>query len=231
MPARGGRRESRVTDAHALIGIGDAFVGRVLELDAADSLASVARFTDAIDELGGTKSAGMAWLDRRRHAGGDRGRHRADAWACPTPTASTRRSSQPWLLPLDRFVTVSVVEGRSGPAARRTLRRVSSNPCRRRSFPSRVARNRGCRPRRRRLRAAGVGADGVEQRAGRSVRAHEHGFAKLLVCAEGSITFLVGDDEAPSELEAGEGFELPAGTRHAAVVGPEGCTCVEGHRR
>ena len=51
------------------------------------------------------------------------------------------------------------------------------------------------------------------------------------MCAEGSITFLVGADEVPVELEAGEGFELPPHTRHAAVVGPAGCTCVEGHRR
>lgn len=60
---------------------------------------------------------------------------------------------------------------------------------------------------------------------------HEHPYTKLLVCAEGSITFLVGPDEQPVELSAGEGFELPPGTPHAAVVGPAGCTCVEGHRR
>ncbi len=42
--------------------------------------------------------------------------------------------------------------------------------------------------------------------------------------------FLVGSDEAAVELSAGEGFELPRGTRHAAIVGPAGCTCVEGHR-
>jgi len=59
---------------------------------------------------------------------------------------------------------------------------------------------------------------------------HEHGTTKLLVCAEGSITFFVGEAEAPVELHAGEGFVLPAGTRHSAVVGPEGCTCLEGHR-
>lgn len=61
--------------------------------------------------------------------------------------------------------------------------------------------------------------------------AHEHPYAKLLVCAEGTITFLVGEDHTPVELAAGDGFELPPGTRHAAVVGPTGCTCVEGHRR
>jgi mannose-6-phosphate isomerase-like protein (cupin superfamily) len=61
--------------------------------------------------------------------------------------------------------------------------------------------------------------------------AHEHAYEKLLVCAEGSITFLVGDPPAAVRLGPGEGFVLPAGTRHAAVVGPDGCTCLEGHRR
>ena len=60
--------------------------------------------------------------------------------------------------------------------------------------------------------------------------AHEHGYTKLLVCAEGSITFLVGPEAIPVELRPGDGFELPPGTIHAAVVGPTGCTCAEGHR-
>lgn len=81
------------------------------------------------------------------------------------------------------------------------------------------------------LRAAGVEpqswSNGPRDRYG----AHEHSYTKLLVCAAGSITFLVGDGETPVELRAGDGFELPPGTRHAAVVGPEGCTCLEGHRR
>ena len=59
---------------------------------------------------------------------------------------------------------------------------------------------------------------------------HEHAYTKLLLCAEGSITFLVGPDAIPLELGPGDGFELPPGTRHAAVVGDAGCTCVEGHR-
>ena len=60
---------------------------------------------------------------------------------------------------------------------------------------------------------------------------HEHPYTKVIVFAEGSITFLVGADEIPVELRAGQGFELPPHTRHAAVVGPAGCSCVEGHRR
>jgi uncharacterized protein YjlB len=82
-----------------------------------------------------------------------------------------------------------------------------------------------------RLRAAGVEPMAWSNGPGDRYGAHDHGYAKLLVCAEGSITFLVGDHEIPVPLEAGDGFELPAGTSHAAVVGPDGCTCVEGHRR
>lgn len=82
-----------------------------------------------------------------------------------------------------------------------------------------------------RLRAAGVEPMVWSNGPGDRYGAHEHDFVKLLVCAEGSITFLVGDDEVPVPLGAGDGFELPAGTRHAAIVGPGGCTCVEGHRR
>lgn len=48
------------------------------------------------------------------------------------------------------------------------------------------------------------------------------------MCAAGSITFLIGSESL--KLKPGEGFVLPPGTEHAAVVGPEGCTCLEGRR-
>jgi len=80
------------------------------------------------------------------------------------------------------------------------------------------------------LRTAGVEPQAWSNGPGDRYAAHEHGYTKLLVCAEGSITFLIGDDEEPVDLSAGEGFELPPHTIHAAIVGPVGCTCVEGHR-
>lgn len=82
-----------------------------------------------------------------------------------------------------------------------------------------------------RLRGLGVDPYAWSNGPGDRYAAHEHGYDKLLVCAAGSITFLVGPADAPVNLAAGQGFELPAGTRHAAVVGPDGCTCLEGHRR
>lgn len=81
-----------------------------------------------------------------------------------------------------------------------------------------------------RLRALGVEPYAWSNGPGDRYAAHEHAFTKLLVCAEGSITFLIGEAGESVELSAGEGLELPAGTRHAAVVGPDGCTCLEGHR-
>lgn len=81
-----------------------------------------------------------------------------------------------------------------------------------------------------RLRALGVEPYAWSNAPGDRYGAHEHAFTKLLVCAEGSVTFLVGEAGDPVELAAGEGFVLPAGTRHAAVVGPDGCTCLEGRR-
>ena len=80
-----------------------------------------------------------------------------------------------------------------------------------------------------RLRAAGVEPYAWSNGPGDRYAAHEHRTTKLLICAEGSITFLVGPDEAPVELASGDGLVLPAGVAHSAVVGPMGCTCLEGH--
>jgi mannose-6-phosphate isomerase-like protein (cupin superfamily) len=82
-----------------------------------------------------------------------------------------------------------------------------------------------------RLRGAGVEPHAWGNGPGDTYAAHEHPYTKLLVCAEGSITFLIGPEQTLVDLRAGDGFVLPAGTRHAARVGPEGCTCLEGHSR
>ena len=81
-----------------------------------------------------------------------------------------------------------------------------------------------------RLRAAGAEPIAWSNRPGDRYAAHEHDYAKLLICAVGSITFHIGPHATPVELTAGDGFVLPPRTLHAAVVGPQGCTCLEGHR-
>lgn len=59
--------------------------------------------------------------------------------------------------------------------------------------------------------------------------AHAHGYTKVLYCTSGSIDFQL-DGGRTLSLRPGDRMELPAGTRHSAVVGPEGCTCIEGKR-
>ena len=56
---------------------------------------------------------------------------------------------------------------------------------------------------------------------------HAHAYRKVLVCVSGSIEFRLAGGRT-IRLGPGDRMELDAGTRHAAVVGPEGCTCVEG---
>lgn len=81
-----------------------------------------------------------------------------------------------------------------------------------------------------RLREEGVEPYAWSNAPGDRYGGHAHGYTKLLMCAAGSITFLIGPERIPIQLTAGDGFVLPAGIEHAADVGPEGCTCLEGHR-
>ena len=81
-----------------------------------------------------------------------------------------------------------------------------------------------------RLRDAGVEPHAWSNGPGERYGVHSHDYTKLLVCAAGSITFMVGPDAVAVELKPGDGFVLPPGTPHAAVVGPSGCTCLEGYR-
>ncbi len=56
---------------------------------------------------------------------------------------------------------------------------------------------------------------------------HRHPYTKLLYCTDGSIDFRLGDGRVIA-LAAGDRMVLPAGTPHSAVVGLNGCTCIEG---
>ena len=55
---------------------------------------------------------------------------------------------------------------------------------------------------------------------------HRHAYDKILYCVAGSIVFTVPGGEV--RLGPGDRLELAAGTPHGAVVGPNGCTCIEG---
>ena len=60
--------------------------------------------------------------------------------------------------------------------------------------------------------------------------AHSHGYEKVLYCVDGSITFVLEARHESLELKPGDRMVLTAGTVHSAVVGAQGCTCIEGRR-
>jgi len=59
---------------------------------------------------------------------------------------------------------------------------------------------------------------------------HDHEYRKILYVAEGSITF-TPSGQPPIELRAGDRIDLPAGTAHGALVGPQGVVCWEGQAK
>jgi quercetin dioxygenase-like cupin family protein len=80
-----------------------------------------------------------------------------------------------------------------------------------------------------RLRAEGLDPRSWGNGPGDRYAAHSHVYDKVLVCAAGSITFHLVELGRDVELAVGERLELPAGTSHAATVGPRGVTCLEAH--
>jgi hypothetical protein len=61
--------------------------------------------------------------------------------------------------------------------------------------------------------------------------AHSHRYHKVLYCARGSIRFDVTPSGDSFELGPGDRLDIPPGTSHSAVVGPQGVSCVEAARR
>jgi quercetin dioxygenase-like cupin family protein len=59
---------------------------------------------------------------------------------------------------------------------------------------------------------------------------HSHGYHKVLYCLRGSITFRLVDTGEDIELHPGDRLDIGPGTMHAAIVGPQGVTCVEAPR-
>jgi quercetin dioxygenase-like cupin family protein len=80
-----------------------------------------------------------------------------------------------------------------------------------------------------RLNAEGLDPSSWSNGPGDRYAAHEHGYDKVIVVESGSITFGLPDRGEALELAAGDRLELPAATRHDAVVGPAGVTCLEAH--
>ena len=66
--------------------------------------------------------------------------------------------------------------------------------------------------------------------SGDGYSAHDHPYHKVIYVVEGSITFGLPQEGQRVTLNAGDRLELPAGTVHDAVVGPQGVICLEAHR-
>lgn len=80
-----------------------------------------------------------------------------------------------------------------------------------------------------RLRAAGLRPGSWSNGPNDRYAAHDHGFDKVLVVASGSIRFGLPDRGETVDLAVGDRLDLPAGTRHDAIVGPDGVRCLEAH--
>ena len=96
-----------VTEERVLLGVGDRFVERIDGQDAAGSLAQEPRYRDAVAELGGASNAGVTWLDVR----GIVAAVEAAVGDADTMMGAEFEAIGEWLAPLDRFVSVSRVDG------------------------------------------------------------------------------------------------------------------------
>jgi len=80
-----------------------------------------------------------------------------------------------------------------------------------------------------RLRAEGLDPGPWSNGPGHRYSPHAHDYDKVLVCAAGSIRFGLPARGITVDLSFGDRLDLPAGTRHDAIVGTDGVTCLEGH--
>jgi quercetin dioxygenase-like cupin family protein len=81
----------------------------------------------------------------------------------------------------------------------------------------------------RRLRREGLEPSAWSNEPGGRYAAHEHDYDKVIAVERGSIRFGLPDAARSLELATGDRLDLPAGTRHDAVVGPDGVACFEAH--
>jgi quercetin dioxygenase-like cupin family protein len=81
-----------------------------------------------------------------------------------------------------------------------------------------------------RLRAEGLSPGWWANAPGEQYAAHEHAYHKVLYCLRGSITFSLPGTGTSLQVAAGDRLDLPARTRHSAVVGANGVRCVEAAR-
>jgi len=98
--------EYAITDTRAFVGIGDAFVERVLAVEATGSLAVNPGYSEAVAELGGSTNTATTWLDLIR------AREALEAMVATTEAHDGYVANvRSWLIPLQRLVSVARLEG------------------------------------------------------------------------------------------------------------------------
>lgn len=80
-----------------------------------------------------------------------------------------------------------------------------------------------------RLRAAGLDPGAWSNGPGDRYAVHDHAYDKVIVVTAGSIRFGIPEIGTAIDLSIGDRLDLPAGSRHDAVVGPSGVACLEAH--
>ncbi|MHB8892333.1 MAG: cupin domain-containing protein [Candidatus Limnocylindrales bacterium] len=80
-----------------------------------------------------------------------------------------------------------------------------------------------------RLRTEGLDAGAWSNGPGDRYSPHAHDYDKVIVCVAGSIRFGLPDRGVTMDLSFGDRLDLPAGTRHDAIAGADGVTCLEAH--
>jgi uncharacterized protein YjlB len=80
-----------------------------------------------------------------------------------------------------------------------------------------------------RMRDLDLHPSGWANGPGERYAAHDHAYDKVIVVERGSIRFGLPATSDAIELAAGDRLDLPAGTSHDALVGPEGVACLEAH--
>jgi hypothetical protein len=80
-----------------------------------------------------------------------------------------------------------------------------------------------------RLRAEGLDPGAWSNGPGDRYAPHVHGYDKVLVCTAGSMRFGLPARGITVDLVPGHRLDLPAGTRHDAIVGVAGVSILEAH--
>ena len=80
------------------------------------------------------------------------------------------------------------------------------------------------------LRDEGLSPYAWSNGAGDVYDTHQHSYHKVIYVVRGTISFGLPDEDRQVTLGAGDRLELPAGTKHNAVVGSQGVLCLEAHR-